>query len=62
MANPAQRAKNFRNMPTYVDVLKFEGEAPVNTIRLIKSGEFYRAYNHSAWLFECCIADHKVIR
>ncbi len=49
-------------MPTYVDVIKFEAEKPVNTIRLIKSGEFYRAYNHSAWLFQCCIAEHKVMR
>ncbi|MBR2476435.1 MAG: hypothetical protein IKB57_07915 [Bacteroidaceae bacterium] len=49
-------------MPTYIDILKFEEDAPKNTIRLIKSGEFYRAYNHSAWLFHCCIAEHKVMR
>lgn len=49
-------------MPTYIDVIKFENEAPAHTIRLIKSGEFYRAYNHSAWLFQCCIAEHKVMR
>ena len=49
-------------MPTYIEVIKFENEAPANTIRLIKSGEFYRAYNHSAWLFQCCIAEHKVMR
>lgn len=49
-------------MPSYIDVVKFESEAPINTIRLIKSGEFYRAYNHSAWLFQCCIAEHKVVR
>lgn len=49
-------------MPTFVDVVKFEGEAPPKTIRLVKSGEFYRAYNHSAWLFQCCIAEHKVMR
>ena len=49
-------------MPTYADVIRFEDEAPANTIRLIKSGEFYRAYNHSAWLFHCCIARHKVMR
>lgn len=49
-------------MPTYVDVIKFEEECPLNTIRLVKSGEFYRAYNHSAWLFFCCIAEHKVMR
>lgn len=49
-------------MPTYVDVIKFENECPRNTIRLVKSGEFYRAYNHSAWLFFRCIAEHKVMR
>lgn len=49
-------------MPTYIDIVKFEDEAPANTIRLVKSGEFYRAYNHSAWLFQCCIAEHKVMR
>ena len=49
-------------MPTYIDVIKFEEEAPANTIRLVKSGEFYRAYNHSAWLFQCCITEHKVMR
>ncbi len=49
-------------MPTYTEIIKFEEETPSNTIRLVKSGEFYRAYNHSAWLFQCCIAEHKVMR
>ncbi len=49
-------------MASYTEIVKFESEAPSNTIRLIKSGEFYRAYNHSAWLFQCCIAEHKVVR
>ena len=49
-------------MPNYADSIKFEQEAPAGTIRLIQSGDFFRAYNHSAWLFHCCIADHKVIR
>lgn len=49
-------------MGTYVQAVKFETEAPENTIRLIKSGGFYRAYNHSAWLFYSCIAEHKVMR
>lgn len=49
-------------MATYIETVKFEEAAPEHTIRLIKSGEFYRAYNHSAWLFQCCIAEHKVIR
>ena len=49
-------------MASYSDALKFEAEAPANTVRLIKSGEFYRAYNHSAWLFQCCIAEYRVMR
>ncbi|MCD8290092.1 MAG: hypothetical protein LUC91_01155 [Prevotella sp.] len=49
-------------MPTYSEVIKFEEEAPKDVIRLVKSGEFYRAYNHSAWLFYCCIAEHRVMR
>lgn len=49
-------------MPTYVTAAHFEELAPSGTIRLIKSGEFYRAYNHSAWLFCCCIAEHKIMR
>lgn len=49
-------------MPKYSDIIKFQDEAPNNVIRLVKSGEFYRAYDHSAWLFQCCIAEHKVIR
>lgn len=49
-------------MASYSDVLKFEAEVPANTVRLIKSGEFYRAYNHSAWLFQCCIAEYRVMR
>ena len=49
-------------MATYVDIVKFESEAPADTIRLVRSGEFYRAYNHSAWLFQTCITKHKVMR
>ena len=49
-------------MPSYIDVVRFEQEAPTNVIRLIKSGEFYRAYNRSAWLFQSCIAEHRVMR
>ncbi len=47
---------------TFAEAVQFEDGAPQGTIRLVKSGEFYRAYNHSAWLFQCCIADHKVMR
>ncbi len=49
-------------MPTYIDIIKFEENAPANTIRLVKSGEFYRAYNRSAWLFQCCITEYRVMR
>ena len=49
-------------MATYVDIVKFESEAPADTIRLVRSGEFYRAYNHSAWLFQTCITKYKVMR
>ena len=49
-------------MPSYVDVINFENEASPNVIRLIKSGEFYRAYNRSAWLFQTCITEHRVMR
>lgn len=49
-------------MPTYEEALKFEEAAPPHTIRLIKSSKFYRAYNHSAWLFYEKIAKHKVMR
>ncbi|MCD8303846.1 MAG: hypothetical protein LUC86_03325 [Prevotellaceae bacterium] len=37
-------------MPTYTEAIKFEEAAPKGTIRLVRSGEFYRAYDHSAWL------------
>lgn len=49
-------------MPSYIDVINFENEAAHNIIRLVKSGEFYRAYNRSAWLFQLCIAEHRVMR
>ncbi|MCD7721816.1 MAG: hypothetical protein LUI09_06260 [Prevotellaceae bacterium] len=49
-------------MPTYTEAIKFEEAAPKGTIRLVRSGEFYRAYDHSAWLFCCCIAEYKVMR
>lgn len=58
---PAKRVDS-KKMATYIETIRFEENAPEHTIRLIKSGEFYRAYNHSAWLFQCCIAEHKVIR
>lgn len=29
---------------------------------MVMNGDFYRVVNHSAWLFHCCIARHKVMR
>lgn len=49
-------------MPTIQEMVKFESAVPPGIIRLVKCGEFYRAYNHSAWLFQCCITEHKVMR
>lgn len=42
--------------------MKYETEVEPGKIRLITSGEFVRAYNHSAWLFYSCISKFKVIR
>lgn len=49
-------------MPSIQEMVRFERTAPPDTIRLVKCGEFYRAYNHSAWLFQTCIIEYKVIR
>ena len=49
-------------MASLENSLKYEAEVAPGKIRLITSGEFVRAYNHSAWLFYCCISKYKVIR
>lgn len=49
-------------MASIENCLKYEAEMEPGKIRLITSGEFVRAYNHSAWLFYCCISKYKVIR
>ena len=49
-------------MPSIENSLKYEAEVAPGRIRLVTSGEFARAYNHSAWLFYCCISKYKVIR
>lgn len=49
-------------MPSYENAVKFEKEAPAGVVRLVMGNGFYRAYNRSAWLFYCCIAEHKVTR
>ena len=47
---------------TFKDSLEFENKAATGTIRLVSNGSFYRALNHSAWLFQCCISEFKVMR
>ena len=49
-------------MASIENSLKHESEVESGKVRLITSGEFVRAYNHSAWLFYCCISKYKVIR
>ena len=49
-------------MSSIENSLKHEAEVGPGKIRLSTSGEFVRAYNHSAWLFYCCISKYKVIR
>ena len=49
-------------MASIENSLKYESEVEPGKVRLIASGEFVRAYNHSAWLFYCCVSKYKVIR
>ena len=49
-------------MASIENSLKYEAEVEPGKVRLVTSGEFVRAYNHSAWLFYCCISKYKVIR
>jgi len=49
-------------MASIENSLKHESEVEPGKVRLVTSGEFVRAYNHSAWLFYCCISKYKVIR
>ncbi len=49
-------------MASIENSLKYESEVEPGKVRLVTSGEFVRAYNHSAWLFYCCISKYKVIR
>ncbi len=51
MANPAQRAKNFRNMPVCVDVMKFKSKVSDDTLRLIASGGIHRVGSPFARFF-----------
>ena len=38
-------------MASIENSLKYEFEVSPGKVRLVASGEFVRAYNHSAWLF-----------
>ena len=49
-------------MASYDKCVKFESEKPTGVIRLVESNGFYRAYNHSAYMFHQVIAQHKVTR
>lgn len=49
-------------MPTFAESIKLEAEKPANAIRLVLSGTFLRAYNRSAWLFQCCITEYHVMK
>lgn len=49
-------------MASYEQVVRFENEKPQGVIRLVEANGFYRAYNHSAFLFHQVIAQHKVTR
>lgn len=49
-------------MASYEQVVKFENEKPQGVLRLVEANGFYRAYNHSAYLFHQAIAQHKVTR
>lgn len=49
-------------MASIENSLKYESEVSPGKVHLVASGEFVRAYNHSAWLFYCCISKYKVIR
>ena len=49
-------------MASFEQIVKFENEKPNGVVRLVETNGFYRAYNHSAYLFHQAIAHHKVTR
>ncbi len=49
-------------MASFEQIVKFENEKPKGVVRLVEANGFYRAYNHSAYLFHQAIAKHKVTR
>ena len=42
-------------MASFEQVVKFESEKPKGVVRLVEANGFYRAYNHSAYLFHQAI-------
>ena len=49
-------------MASFEQIIKFESEKPHGVVRLVEANGFYRAYNHSAYLFHQAIAKHKVTK
>ncbi len=49
-------------MASFEQIVKFENEKPKGVVRLVEANGFYRAYNHSAYLFHQAIAQRKVTR
>ena len=49
-------------MASFEQIVKFENEKPNGVVRLVEAHGFYRAYNHSAYLFHQVIAPHKVTK
>ena len=49
-------------MASFEQIIKFENEKPHGVVRLVEANGFYRAYNHSAYLFHQAIAKHKVTK
>ena len=49
-------------MASFEQIIKFENEKPNGVVRLVEANGFYRAYNHSAYLFHQAIVRHKVTR
>jgi hypothetical protein len=49
-------------MASFEQIIKFENEKHHGVVRLVEANGFYRAYNHSAYLFHQAIAKHKVTK
>lgn len=49
-------------MSKFKDLVEYENAKPDRSIRLVRSGTFYRAYNRSAWIFSSLISQYTVLR